>query len=146
MPTPAFGAEALEPRTLLSGTFTQLLHSPPPGGIGTMLLEPDGSVIASLGTSQFARLVPDANGSYVNGTWTVLANPNYTRLYDSTQILPDGRLFIAGGEYGTGAFNGETYDCEFDEAKWAGFQKGSKFKGGIRKLGGLDCSSLVAAR
>jgi membrane protease subunit (stomatin/prohibitin family) len=40
----------------------------------------------------------------------------------------------------------ETYECGFPEAKWASYQKGSKWKGGIRSLGGLDCGSLVPAK
>ncbi len=82
------------------------------GGIGTMELLPDGSVIApdsGVGTG-WARLVPDSTGNYLNGTWTQLANEHDSRLYDATQVLPDGRLFIAGGEYGTGRSTGEVYN------------------------------------
>jgi regulation of enolase protein 1 (concanavalin A-like superfamily) len=102
--------ESLERRELLSGTWTTLAHAAP-GGVGTMMLLPDGSVITSInGTSnQWARLVPDATGSYVNGTWSQLASSEYTRLYGASQVLPDGRAFIAGGEYGTGGDNGEIY-------------------------------------
>ncbi|HAO98430.1 MAG TPA: hypothetical protein DCQ83_00100 [Fibrobacteres bacterium] len=35
---------------------------------------------------------------------------HYTRLDFSSQILKDGRLYVAGGEYGTGKSNGEVYD------------------------------------
>ena len=37
-----------------------------------------------------------------------------TRLYYSTQVLKDGRVFVAGGEYGTGRKTGETYDPRTD--------------------------------
>ena len=50
------------------------------------------------------RLTPDANGSYVNGTWTTLAPMHDTRLYFSTRVLKDARVFVAGGEYGTGSY------------------------------------------
>jgi regulation of enolase protein 1 (concanavalin A-like superfamily) len=105
--------EPLEPRTLLSGTWTPLAHGAP-GSVATMLLLPNGSVIATLDGdnpgSDWGLLTPDASGSYINGTWTKLANANDTRLFDASQVLQDGRLFVAGGEYGSGAATGETYN------------------------------------
>jgi hypothetical protein len=103
--------ESLERRVLLTGTWGQLTHAAP-GGVGTMLLLPDGTVMAQInGTSaDWARLTPDSTGSYQNGAWTRLASMHDTRLYCSTQVLQDGRLFIAGGEYGTGSRTGEVYD------------------------------------
>jgi hypothetical protein len=62
------------------------------------------------------KLTPDAKGSYVNGTWATLATEPVARLYFASQILPDGRLFVAGGEYsGPGlapnwSNTGEIYD------------------------------------
>src|SRR6185295_10266282 len=56
------------------------------------------------------RLTPDATGSYVNGTWTTLTNMHDSRLYYATQVLKDGRVFVAGGEYGTGGSHAEIYD------------------------------------
>src|SRR5690349_21153539 len=103
--------ESLEQRVLLAGTWSQLMRAAP-GGVGTMLLLPDGTVMAQInGTSaDWARLTPDAAGSYQNGTWTRLASMHDTRLYDSSQVLQDGRVFVAGGEYGTGSRTGEVYD------------------------------------
>lgn len=104
--------EALENRLLFTGTWTPLAHTAPDGA-GTMDLLPDGSVIvAGGGENDWLHLVPDSTGSYINGTWTRLANSNDTRLYDATQVLPDGRLFVAGGEYGTGANTAETYNAQ----------------------------------
>jgi len=103
--------ECLEQRQLLSGTWTQLTHNAP-GGVGTMLLLPDGSVLAQInGTSaDWARLTPDASGSYLRGTWSRLASMHDTRLYDSSQVLQSGSVFVAGGEYGSGGKTGEVYD------------------------------------
>jgi hypothetical protein len=56
------------------------------------------------------RLTPDIHGSYVNGTWSTLASMIDTRLYYATQMLKDGRVFVAGGEYGTGGPHAEVYD------------------------------------
>lgn len=103
--------QRLEARMMLSGTWT-LLSQTAPGGLGTMLLLPDGSVIASLNgaSTDWARLTPNAAGSYINGTWTRLASMHDSRLYDASQVLQDGRLFVAGGEYGSGSKTGEVYD------------------------------------
>src|SRR5205085_8576732 len=87
----AFAAmELLEARRLLSGTWT-LLTRAAPGSLGTMMLLPDGTVMAQInGTSaDWARLTPDSTGSYSNGIWTRLASMQYTRLYDASQVLQD---------------------------------------------------------
>jgi hypothetical protein len=52
-------------------------------------------------SSNWYRLTPDIHGSYVNGTWTTLAAMHDARLYFSSDVLPDGRVFVAGGEYGS---------------------------------------------
>lgn len=94
------------------GSWTPLVNYPSEG-IGHMLLLPDGTVMAQggygLGTNWF-RLTPDIHGSYVNGTWTNLAPMHDTREYYSSDVLPDGRVFVAGGEYGTGFTNAEIYN------------------------------------
>ena len=59
-----------------------------------------GSVMAQAGGSNaWYRLMPNATGSYVNGTWSQLANMNLGRLYYATNVLHDGRVFVLGGEY-----------------------------------------------
>ena len=94
-----------------AGTWVPLTHTAP-GSIGVMLLLPDGTVIAqNSGTSvAWYRLTPDIHGSYINGTWQTLTSMHDTRLYGSTDVLRDGRLFIAGGEYGIGKKTAEVYD------------------------------------
>ena len=88
----------------------------PPAAVNLMVLLSDGSVMGfnNNGTATIGRaiykLTPDATGSYVNGTWTTLASMIDTRLYYSTQVLKDGRVFVAGGEYGTGGPKAEIYD------------------------------------
>ncbi len=98
-----------------AGTWTPLAQ-PAPGQVNLMLLLPDGTVMAADQTSAngWFRLTPDAQGSYVNGTWTTLAPMHDTRLYYSSAVLQDGRVFVAGGEYGTGASRGEVYDPQTD--------------------------------
>jgi hypothetical protein len=78
-----------------------------------MLLLSDGTVMAQDGGgSNWFRLTPDSTGSYANGTWdsTSIQTMHYSRLYYSSQVLPNGQVFVAGGEYGTGADYGEVYD------------------------------------
>lgn len=71
----------------------------------------DGTImVQNGGGNAWYRLTPDIHGSYANGTWTTLSSMNSTRLYNSTQVLMDGRLFTAGGEYGTGDTTAEVYD------------------------------------
>lgn len=102
--------------TALAGTWTPLKRTAP-GGIGLMMLLPDGTVMAKSSSgggdgygNTWYRLTPDSQGSYVNGTWTALAPMQYTRLYGASQVLTDGRVFVAGGEYGTGKTTAEVYN------------------------------------
>lgn len=99
-------------------TWTPLVNPAPPGGTGTMELLSDGTVIMQQGgvSKNWIKLTPDANGSYVNGTWSTIAPMGLERLYTATKTLQDGRIFVLGGEYtgpnGTQNFanSGEIYD------------------------------------
>jgi hypothetical protein len=105
-------------RALAVGTWT-LLVNPAPDYISLMLQLSDGTVMC-LGQengSNWYRLTPDTNGSYVNGTWTTLAPMHDSRLYCSSQVLRDGRVLVAGGEYGTGSNTAEYYQPTNDS--WA---------------------------
>jgi len=93
-----------------AGTWTPV-SSAAPGGINLMLLLTDGTVMAQNGGGNgWYKLTPDSTGSYVNGTWSTLAPMHDTRLYGSSDVLRDGRVFIAGAEYGTGGKTAEVYD------------------------------------
>lgn len=121
--------ELLESRALLTvaGTWTAL-GSFAPGSIGTMELLSDGTVMASgaagFASSNWFRLTPDATGSYAAGTWSSLASMGTARLYDATNVLQDGRVFVLGGEYTgsntttTWTNTGEIYDPVANT--WAG--------------------------
>jgi hypothetical protein len=95
------------------GTWTTVLQTAPEG-ITTMLLLSDGSVLAqnyaqyNHGVNWY-RLTP-TNGSYIQGQWTTNQSMHYSRLYYSSEVLRDGRVFVAGAEYGTGTTNAEVYD------------------------------------
>ena len=78
-----------------------------------MLQLTDGTIIAQQGggnSNTWYKLTPTAAGSYLNGTWSQIASMNDTRLYYSSQVLQNGNVFVAGGEYGTGGSNAEIYN------------------------------------
>jgi hypothetical protein len=101
------------------GFWTQVTNLPPDTSGGGILLLSDGTIMAktetggtgmgSIGTV-WNKLTPDNQGSYINGTWSVLPPMANSRLYFSTQVLKDGRVYVAGGEYGTGKSLAEMYD------------------------------------
>lgn len=97
------------------GTWIPLKNQAP-AGIETMLLLPDGTVMAESGgdNQSWYRLSPASNGSYSNGTWSSRSSMNYSRLYFASQVLPDGRVFVAGAEYGSGAATAEIYNIAND--------------------------------
>lgn len=103
--------------TVTAGTWAALAHTAP-DSVEHMLLLSDGTVLAANNPSdifgstgnKWYRLTPDNFGSYRNGTWTTVAAMNDTRLFYSSAVLRDGRLFVAGGEYGSGRGTAEIYD------------------------------------
>jgi hypothetical protein len=75
-----------------------------------MTLLPNGDVLGQIyGSNQWALLTP-VNGSYINGTWTMLSNAPDSRTYYSTQVLENGNVFMAGGEYGSGGSDAVIYN------------------------------------
>jgi len=71
-------------------------------GPGAPILLTDGTVLVQdNGCRDWWKLTPDNTGSYLNGTWTQIESLplDYSPLYHSTAVLPDGRVIIEGGEY-----------------------------------------------
>ncbi len=89
------------------GTWTAL-NSGPPTGVNNCLLLSDGTVLAMDGGADCNKLTPDIHGSYINGTWTRMAPMNDSRLFFASDVLPNGNVYVAGGEYG---------DANHDEAE-----------------------------
>jgi hypothetical protein len=99
------------------GTWTYLNNLAPNSNGGVMILLSDGSVITKTfdgggdgNGNIWNKLTPDSTGSYVNGTWSTIAPMADTRTYFSLQMLRSGKLYVAGGEYGSGGPRGEVYD------------------------------------
>ncbi len=94
-----------------AGTWTPLVNQAPEEP-GMMMMLSDGTVaVNGFANNTWYKLTPDSTGSYVNGTWSTLASMEYQRLYAESVILPSGKLYVSGGEYGN-APNGsaEMYD------------------------------------
>ncbi len=85
------------------GPWQTLANPFPPGsGASNPLLLTDGTVIVhNACATDWWKLSPDSNGSYVNGTWSQIASlpENYGPLYFASAVLPDGRVVVEGGEY-----------------------------------------------
>jgi hypothetical protein len=104
-------------QALAIGSWTNLVNAPPGNNaVQLMLLLSDGTVMAQQqGTSSaWYRLTPDTNGSYVTGTWTTIAPMIYSHQYYASAVLRDGRVFVAGGEYGSGGNKAEIYNPRSD--------------------------------
>jgi hypothetical protein len=81
------------------------------GNPGHMLLLPDGTVmVQSYGAVRWYRLTPDNNGHYLNGNWTTNEPMHDSREYYSSDVLQDGRVFVAGGEAGSGFGTAEIFN------------------------------------
>jgi hypothetical protein len=85
-----------------------------PGTPGNPLLMTDGTVIVQQqalpvkgipATPLWWKLMPDNTGSYVNGTWSKLGSmqSTYAPLFFASEVLPDGRVVVNGGEFNFGS-------------------------------------------
>ncbi len=104
------------------GTWQAVATPAPHQNVGGFIVLSDGSVLcksASGGTpagdgNLWDKLTPNILGSYVNGTWSTIAAMQRTRVFFSSQMLMDGRVYVAGGEYGTdgtqAGAHGEVYN------------------------------------
>jgi hypothetical protein len=105
---PWLGLLTLWANSAAGQTWTPL-KNPPPANIGYIALATDGSVLAHVETytsadSQWYKLTPDINGSYVNGTWSPIASmpSGYAPIDFAGGVLADGKLLVEGGEYNAG--------------------------------------------
>jgi FG-GAP-like repeat len=95
--------------TPAAGGWTSLNNSPGTS-VQNPLLMTDGTVIAMAPcTGQWYKLTPDITGSYINGTWTAIAQmpSGYGPLFGGSGVLPDGRVIFEGGEYNDSTQSGD---------------------------------------
>ena len=82
----------------MAGTWQGLVNQPP-FHTSTMQLLSDGRVmVQEEATAHWHALTPDSQGSYVNGTWSPLADMAFWRRYYASGMLKDGRVILIGGE------------------------------------------------
>jgi len=94
-----------------TGTWTALSNSPANGNNGVMLLLTDGRVLCKNNTGVgWDILSPDGSGSYADGDWVAADDMDSSRTFCTSAVLQDGRVFVAGGEYGSGGNEGATYN------------------------------------
>jgi len=71
-----------------------------PTTIQIMVQMTDGSLLVQgYNGLTWMKYVPDSTGNFAMGTWSTLASGPVARLYFSSQVLPDGRFWLTGGEY-----------------------------------------------
>lgn len=113
------------------------LKNQPSFNADSTLLLTDGSVMVhEFQSNKWHKLSPDANGSYVNGSWSDMApmldnsaiptssgGPTYAPTFFASAVFADGRVFVAGGEYNgsqstaSDMLNAEIYDPATDSWK-----------------------------
>jgi len=96
----------------MAGSWTALTNQPSFNGNHMMLLTDGTVLVQELASANWHKLSPDSLGSYVNGTWTVLATGPNGPTYYASAVLIDGRVFIAGGEDNFGNNGVDINACE----------------------------------
>lgn len=129
----------------ISGTWTPLAN-PFPGRSfpDTAQLLTDGTVMMHDGcTKDWYRLAPDVTGHYQQGTWTKAASMpgGYLPLYFASQVLPNGRMIVNGGEYNLCNFAWTNRGALYDPVRDRWFDV--KPPAGWRNIG--DAQSVVLA-
>ena len=89
------------PASAIAASWTAITAPPNGSTAGTMVLLTDGSVMmVNYAGPGWLRLIPDSKGNYASGSWVPTAPMSEARLFFASQILPSGKLWVLGGEYG----------------------------------------------
>ena len=101
----------------MAGTW-QPLANQPSFHTSTMILLTDGRLmVQEEATKHWHALTLAVDGSYVDGTWSTLADMSFWRRYYASGVLMDGRVIVIGGEQSGDVGDttkGEIYDPELD--------------------------------
>lgn len=99
-----------------AATWTALANLAP-NAIRLLIQLTDGTILAhSVDGTTWLRFTPDAHGNYANGTWSTAIPPGFPRTDFASNVMPSGKVFVLGGEYGgTAGVNnwtgyGDVYD------------------------------------
>jgi hypothetical protein len=92
--------------------WTPLINQPDFSANHMMLLTDGTVLVQALATENWYKLSPDAFGSYVNGSWSTLAQGPNGPTYYASAVLRDGRVFMAGGEDNFGSTQVDINACE----------------------------------
>jgi hypothetical protein len=70
----------------------------------TLLMTDGGVMVHTPSSREWHKLIPDASGNYVHGTWRKMPSlpKGYAPLYFASAVLADGRVVVIGGEYNNG--------------------------------------------
>jgi Kelch motif len=88
-----------------------LMTNPVPGSgdAGLTMLLPNGTLMVKGGgdsdSAIWYQVTPDSQGNYADGTWTQLASMNFGRLFFGSAVLPNGDVFVVGGQSATDKSN-----------------------------------------
>jgi hypothetical protein len=97
----------------MPGTWKPLTHQPTFNTSTSILLSDGRIMFQEEATNHWHALTPDKHGSYVDGTWSTLADMSFWRRYYASGMLKDGRIVLIGGEQsgaGGDTNKGEIYD------------------------------------
>ena len=77
---------------------------------GSVLIQ-DGDTTAGAQSQNVFTLSPQGDtGSFVNGVWAATGGLNNPRRFSTSAVLPDGRVFVIGGEYPSDGNTAEIYN------------------------------------
>jgi hypothetical protein len=83
-----------------AATWVPLTNLNPGGSTQIMLQLTDGTILVQAYDGKtWTKLTPDIHGSYINGTWSSVGSQIVPREYFASQVLPNGKVWVMGGEY-----------------------------------------------
>jgi hypothetical protein len=80
----------------MPGTWQPLTHQPTFNTSTSILLSDGRIMFQEEATNHWHALTPDKHGSYVDGTWSALADMSFWRRYYPSGMLKDGRIVLIG--------------------------------------------------
>jgi hypothetical protein len=125
LPVPHVGPyqPAYKSPSLKSGTWKDIAGTLPfTNGPWNATLMTDGTVLVEdycTSPEQWYKLTPNKKGLYEKGKWSTIATmpSGYSPLFFASQVLPDGRWIVNGGEYNDCSGDHTTLGALYDPVK-----------------------------